>query len=160
MNQEEIELQLWEYIDGRCDEAAASRFARLIAEDIVWKEKYNELMAINAGIADSLELEQPSMRFTKNVMEAVAHTHMAPATKKYINPYIIRGIAAVFIIMLVTFLGIALAEANWHTNSSGIFAKLSDYKIEYGRYINIFIAVNIVLGLVLADKVFRRNRIA
>ena len=38
------------------------------------------------------ELEAPSMRFTVNVMDEIAHYQIAPATKSYINKNIIRGI--------------------------------------------------------------------
>ncbi len=97
---EEIEMILWEYMDGTCRPADMQRISILVERDELWKQKYTELSAFQKSIADSLQLEQPSMRFTKNVMDAVATVKIAPATKQYINKSIIRGIAAFFILTI------------------------------------------------------------
>src|ERR1700728_4810420 len=97
---EEIEMQIWEFIDNACSQADQERISMLIVQDISWREKFNELNAFHSGTSQSLELEHPSMRFTKNVMDAVAVAHIAPATKKYVNISIIRGIAAFFILTI------------------------------------------------------------
>ena len=162
MKQEEIEMQLWEYIDGICNEADRQRISLHMAEDAAWKEKFEELSAFNSSITDNLELEQPSLRFTKNVMEAVAATRIAPATKKYINPAIIRGIAAFFIIIITAIMGYAFATAKWSTGTS-LFTDFPLKKIDLSSllnsaYINIFIMVNIVLGLVLLDSILSKKR--
>ena len=159
---EEIEIQLWEYIDGSCNIIDHQRISILIEQDAVWKEKYAELLAFNADISKSLELEQPAMRFTQNVMDAVASQHIAPATKKYINIAIIRGIAAFFIIMLATVFGYALATS--HSSGTSILPKLNLDNLNLNRYINsstmmLFVAVNIVVGLVFLDTMLRRKRV-
>lgn len=160
---EEIDIQLWEYIDGSCNSIDRQRISILIEQDAVWKEKYAELLAFNADISNSLELEQPSMRFTRNVMDAVAAQHIAPATKQYINKGIIRGIAAFFIIMLTTVFGYALATAHGGAETS-FFPKLNLNNLNLNHYINsstmmLFIAVNIVIGLVFLDTMLRRKRV-
>ena len=82
---EEIEMMLWEYMDGTCSQADMQRISILVERDETWKAKYAELSAFNADLANGLHLEQPSLRFSKNVMEAVATVKIAPATKMYIN---------------------------------------------------------------------------
>ena len=159
---EEIEIQLWEYIDGSCNSNDKQRIAVLIEQDPVWKVKYAELAAFNAGISNSLELEQPSMRFTQNVMDAVAAQHIAPATKQYINKGIIRGIAAFFIIMLTTVFGYALATSHGGAETS-FLPQLNLNNLNLNHYINsstmmLFIAVNIVIGLVFLDTMLLRKR--
>ena len=159
---EEIDIRLWEYIDGSCNSNDHERISILIEQDAMWKEKYAELLALNADISNSLELEQPSMRFAQNVMDAVASQQIAPATKKYINKTIIRGIAAFFIIMLATVFCYALATSQGGAETS-ILPKLNFSSLSLSRYINsstmmLFIAVNIVIGLVFLDTMLRRKR--
>jgi len=158
---EEIEIQLWEYIDGSCNSIDRQRISMLIEQDTVWKDKYAELLAFNADISKSMELEQPSMRFTQNIMDAVATQHIAPATKKYINKTIIRGIAAFFITILATVFGYALATA--HGSGTSFLPKLNLNNLNLGRYVNsttmmLFVAVNIVVGLVFLDTMLRTKK--
>lgn len=162
---EEIEMLLWEYVDGTCNEADRQRISILIAGDAAWKRKYEELSALHAGIADHLQLEQPSMRFTKNVMEAVAATHIAPATKQYINKSIIRGIAAFFIIGITALLGYAFATADWSVSSTStiVMPKMNLSQFHIDKYLNsstfsAIIAINVLLALVLLDSYLRRKR--
>ena len=160
---EEIESQIWEFIDGTCNEADKLRISTLVATDAVWIQMYNELGILHAMIPEHLETEQPSMRFTQNVMEAVATQQIAPATKKYINKSIIRGIAAVFMIMLTAIFGYALATAHNDTSTTNLLPKLNLNNLNLNRFINsntmmLFIAVNIVIGLVFLDTMLRRKR--
>ena len=157
---EEITIQLWDYIDGNCNDAEATRIAALIEKDAAWQQTYMQLSGLNASIVDSLSLEQPSMRFTKNVMEAVATTQIAPATKKYINTNIIRSIAAFFIITITFMIGYAMVNADWstpaivpvntpHIDVSGIFNT---------SFFNTMMAINTVLALVLLDFLLKRKQ--
>src|SRR5277367_1178222 len=95
----EMEKLIWEYIDGQCDASGKSIISRNIAEDPIWRSKYIELMSIHEMLQKE-DLEMPSMRFTKNIMEEIVHFHVAPATKNYINKNVIRGIMAFFLVMI------------------------------------------------------------
>jgi hypothetical protein len=161
---EEIEMQVWEYIDGICTEAERERIAGLIANDELWSSKYNELVALNEEIASNLEMEQPSMRFTKNVMEMVADVKIAPAAKQYINYGIIKGIAAFFIITITGFLGYALLNEKWGSAGTTYnFNALNLNKLQLpslfnSGVFNLIIALNIILALVFADMILRRKK--
>lgn len=161
--EQEIEMRLWEYIDGICSETEGQRIALLIKEDVAWAEKYTALIAFNAELAGSLELDQPSMRFTKNVMEAVAATHIAPATKKYINPFIIMGIAAFFILIIAAVIGYVIATADYTSKAGSLlsglkYPNLGISDLFSGTFVKVFVMVNIVLALMLADGVLRRKQ--
>ncbi len=160
---EEIEMQLWEYVDGTCSEADRQRIALLIEQDATWRQLYDEVCALQAGIAGSLHIEHPSMRFSKNVMEAVAATHIAPATTRYINKGIIRGIAAFFIIAIIAFGAYAMSMVSW-TDAS--FTAIPTIKLPTvdisglftSTAFNCFMAVNVAVGLVLLDGYLRRKK--
>ena len=64
---QEMEKLIWEYIDGLSNESDKTIITKHLAEDSVWRSKYNELMSIHE-ILQKEELEMPSLRFTKNVM--------------------------------------------------------------------------------------------
>src|ERR1700712_3520498 len=96
---QEMEKLIWDYIDGHLNPAEREKITRHLADDPDWQIKYNELKSIHV-LLQKEELEMPSLRFTKNVMEEIAQYHVAPATKNYINKNVIRGITAFFLIMI------------------------------------------------------------
>ena len=101
---EAIEMQLWSYIDGDCNAAEKQRMAELISADPVWKQKYAELLAVHEGL-QQMEAEHTSMRFSKNVMEAISHVKVAKATSSYINPWVIRGVISFSVAHIVCLIG-------------------------------------------------------
>ena len=158
---EEIELQLWEYIDGTCTGADKERIALFIANDAVWREKFDTLTALHIDIEEMMEIKQPSMRFTKNVMEAVSRAHIAQPTKTYINRSIIRGIAAFFIAAITIMLTYTFTTTRWSSHESAIssswgLSRLGGFMSS--PVINVVIAINVVLLLVLVDTLLRRKR--
>jgi hypothetical protein len=163
-NTEEIEMLLWDYIDGGCDATERERISRLIAENTMWQQKYDEIIGFNNSIAAHAALEQPSMRFAKNVMDIVATTKVAPATGKFINYNIVKGIAAAFFIVIGGLLTFALCNVNWHSNNQyqsnnfSVKVNLPLDQLSSPTVINTMIAISIVLGLLLADNLLRKRQ--
>ena len=95
-------------------------------------------------------------------MEDIAKMHIAPATKSYINKRIIWGIGLFFMTMLVAILIYGFSQMDWNTGeSSAITDKLS--KIDYTKFfnntwVNAFMMINVLLGLVLLDNYFSNKR--
>ena len=153
----DIEVKLWEYIDGLVEPAEKSAIEKLIEENMEWRAKYHELLDLHQSI-DLVELEAPSMRFTKDVMEEIARHHIAPATKEYINKKIIWGIAAFFITVIVSFVIYGISQIDWTAGSpdgnlGGIDLTQVDYsKMFNNTFVNVFMMLNIVLGLMLFDR--------
>jgi len=162
MNQQQhIEEQLWSYIDGFSSEEERSAIEKLLQNNVEWKNKYHELLDAHQLIK-SAELEQPSMRFTKNVMEQIAKYQIAPATKTYINKKIIWSIGAFFITMIVGFLIYGFGQINWNVSGDTKLpidlSKIDYSKIFKNSYVNIFMMINVLLGLVLLDRVLANRR--
>jgi hypothetical protein len=159
--QQNFEKQLWDYIDGLSSHEERTSIEKLLQSNIEWKNKYHELLELQQLLRSS-ELEQPSMRFTKNVMEEIAKFHIAPATKNYINNRIIWGIGAFFITLIVGFLIYGFAQMDWNfqDDSKPIvdFSKVNYGKIFNNNLVNVFMMVNVVLGLVLLDRVLANKR--
>ena len=162
-NRNDMEPRLWEYIDGFCDAAERSVIEKLIEEQAEWKAKYAELLQVHQSI-DMMELEAPSMRFTKNVMEEIARLQIAPAAKQYINSKIIWGIGAFFITVIVGFLLYGFAQIDWTTASDpGSIVGVDLTEVDYSKmfnntFVNAFMMLNMILGLMLFDRYLNNQK--
>ncbi len=159
--QRNMEERLWDYIDGVSSLEEKNLVGKLLATDAVWKSKYQELLQVNE-LLQSSELESPSMRFSKNVMEEIAKLHIAPATKTYINKKIIWGISFFFIALIVGFLIYGFAQMQWTIGQDNSLVKnLNKFdfsKIFSNPWVNAFMMVNVVLGLLLLDNYLGKKR--
>lgn len=163
-NLEEMEVKLWEYIDGFSSDAEQSAIEKLVAENAEWKAKYHELLEVHQSLRLA-ELEEPSLRFTKNVMEEIAKYHIAPATKTYINSKIVGSIGIFFVTMVVGFLVYGFAQVDWTAagdskSAFGVDLTRVDYsKMFNNTLMNVVMMLNVVLGLILLDRYLaNRNR--
>ncbi len=158
-----MELQIWEFIDGTASPDEMTRIEKLIATQEEWKAKYHELLETQQWLK-SVELEEPSMRFTKNVMEGIAKHHIAPAAGNYINKKIIWGIAAFFITLIVAFTVYAIAQIDWSATSTtelpgqAQLEKIDLSKVFNNTFVNIFMMANAILGLMLLDRYLANQR--
>jgi hypothetical protein len=163
---ENIEDRLWDYIDGAGSAEQRLFIEQLIASSAEWKAKYQELLELQDLLSHRLELDEPSMRFAQNIMEAISKHHIAPAAKSYINKRIIWGIAGFFICTIIGFLIAAFAQVNWtagSTTDTSFVNNINLDKVEFSgifnkTYTTIFMMVNVVLGLVVLDMYLGRQR--
>ncbi|MBC7905041.1 MAG: hypothetical protein H7Y27_16555 [Gemmatimonadaceae bacterium] len=159
-----IEERIWDYIDGLSSAEEKGFVEQLIATQEEWRSKYHELLDVHQLMGSSIELDAPSMRFGQNVMEEIARHQIAPATKTYINKKIIYGFAAFFITMIVGLFIYGLSQAPWTVSgNSNILSDFSLEKIQWNKffnntYMNIFIMVNVILGLMLLDSYLTRKK--
>jgi hypothetical protein len=168
-----MEERLWDYIDGLSSPAERSALEMLIAENVEWQRKYKELVNVHQLMVGS-ELEEPSMRFTRNVMEEIARHQVAPATTTYINKNIIRGIGAFFLSLITGLLVYLFATLKWsslggsHRSGSpevklpSVDLKALD-KVDLGKLsgnlpITLFMLITVIMGLVLLDLYLRRKK--
>lgn len=163
MNTEQaMEDRLWDYIDGLGSPAERLAIDVLIAANQEWLRKYQELLAVNQLMIDS-ELDEPPMRFSKNVMEEIARYQVAPATKNYINKNIVRGIGAFFLTLIAGLVVYIFGQFKWSGNSSSHLVpsyNLNLEKFNWGKlfnssYVTVFMLIAVVLGLILLDMYLR-----
>jgi len=156
-----IEERLWNYIDGTATADERSVIEKLVQENAEWKAKYHELLEVHTLIQSS-DLEEPSMRFSKNVMEEIAKLHIAPATKTYINNKIIWGLGIFFIVMIVGFLVYGFGQVDWNAPGNSTITdnlnKINLSKFFNNTYMNVLMMINIVLGLFLLDRYLANKR--
>jgi hypothetical protein len=149
-----MEVRLWAYIDGLSEEAPV--IEKLLAENAEWRARHAELLEV-AQLVKSIDLEEPSLRFTRNVMEEIGRLQIAPATKEYINARIIWGIAAFFFTVIAGFLVYGISQIDWSTGSGNSAVGVDLTGVDYGKmfnntFVNLFMMINVVLGLMLLDR--------
>ena len=155
------EERLWDYIDGLASPQEKTVMDQLLESDAEWKAKYHELLEVQQ-LLQSSELEAPSMRFTKNVMEEIAKLQIAPAAKNYINKRVIWGIGAFFITLIVGFLVYGFAQVDWMAQGDSKlpvdFNKVDLSKMFNNDWVNAFMMINVILGLFLLDRFLANKR--
>lgn len=159
--QHNMEERLWNFIDGTIAANDRPVVEKLLETDAAWKAKYHELLEVNKLIKSS-ELDGPSMRFTKNVMEEIAKLHIAPATKTYINKKIIWSIGFFFIALFMSFFVYGIAQSG-SESGNGDFVLKNLNKVDFSKFfsntvVNVFMMINVVLGLFLLDNYLSNKR--
>lgn len=158
-----MEERLWEYIDGFIDFSERQAIEKLISENAEWKTRYHQLLEIHEAM-NLEELDHPSLRFSKNVMEEIAKHSIAPAAKTYINNKIIWAISIFFITLFFGFLIYGLVQIDWSVpdNSKKTWSidlnKIDYNKIFNNNFVTIFMMLNIVLGLLLLDSYLNKKK--
>jgi hypothetical protein len=163
--EQEMEKQIWEFIDGRCSDAESIFIKHQLLENPVWSDKYNELMRMHEMLQKE-DLEVPSLRFTKNVMEEISRPPVTAAAKIYINKHVTRGIFAFFLVMIGGLLIYFVGQMHWSSQPTGTLLpafsenanKLNWGKMLTGTYVNIFIGISAMLGLILLDKYLQTKK--
>lgn len=155
-----IEQQLWDYIDGNLGATEVRAIEEKIHSDAEVKLQYEAFLSLNLAF-DKIELDEPSMSFTRNVMESVALEPAPVAMKTKVNTNIIYGIGGFFIMSLVALFGYALFNAD---------IKFSDLDFKINANFNLnkymtptmlysFLFADLVLGLVFLDYLLRKKTV-
>ncbi|MEP7107857.1 MAG: hypothetical protein ABI760_07740 [Ferruginibacter sp.] len=162
MNEDQnIETQIWNYMDGTISVEEKALIEGLLLNNAKWQKVYSEILQLQILMKNDIELDEPYMSFTKNIMEEIAALQITPATKTYINKRIINGIAAFFMILIGGLLIYGFTQVDWTANgnvlSSFNLPKLDQTKYFTSQFMNTFLMINVVLGLILLDRFLAKN---
>jgi len=153
-----IEQQLWDYIDGNLNETQRKNIEEKIETDVSVKLQYEELLSLNIAFSE-MELDEPSMSFTRNVMENVALQPAPVSLKTKVDSRIIFSISAFFVLSILAILGYILYNTTFSMpDFSKYFAiNINVDKILTPTSIYIFFGIDLVLGLIFMDYIFRKR---
>ena len=162
-NLKNMEERLWEFIDGLSTPDEKTEIRRLLETNPVWQKAYSSMMDMNTLFRET-SLEEPSMRFSKNVMEEIAKHKIAPATKSYVNKKIIYGIGGFFMILIGGMLAYLFTQIDYaQPGTISVPESLPNINFEWSDYVNsttlnIFLMIDAVLGLMLLDKYLNKKK--
>ena len=155
----EIEEQLWDYIDGNCTAVESEEIKAKIATNLQYSKIYKELIAVHKELGQ-LDFEEPSMSFTRNVMEKVELELPPVALKTKVDQRIVYFIASFFVLSILGIFGYAISKSN--LNFTFELPKI-DFTLGLTKVFNpitlqIFIIVDVFLGLVYLDSFLRKRK--
>ena len=153
-----IEQQLWDYIDGNLDATQTSAIEEKINSDAAIKFQYTELLNFNSAL-NHLEIDEPSMSFTRRVMDNIVLERAPITLKTKVNTNIIYGIGGFFLCSLTGLFGYVLYHSNI-TLPEFNFGKI--LVLRFDQYLTpttlyAFLFADLVIGLVYLDYFFRKR---
>ena len=153
----EKDTRLWDYIDGSSGPEEKAAIRELIRTDSDWQLRYQELLDMDQELR-SITAEQPSMRFSKNVMEAIAGNNKIPAITSYVNKWVLRSGAGILVAMfLVAIVTIFKSPASQSAHSGELFNNLHPYLNKVPSLWYYFTIANMIGLLVLLDAMLRNK---
>ncbi len=149
------EEQLWNYIDGFCSQEEQTEIEKKLAEDQSLRGLYEQLLMVNQQLNAHLEIDEPSMSFTRNVMEQVKGEIAPAAIKSKVDHRIIYAIGGFFMVLLLATIvyAFAIATPDFTINTT---------TLRFGRVINptvlwAVLFANAVLLLIYLDGYLRKG---
>lgn len=97
MNHEEL---LWKYLDGECSPEETGAVEKLLAEDPEFKREWARRHKLHKQLQQQ-ELEQPSLRFARNVMDRLPELYHKLDIRPLISPLwqkVLGGLAGAFLL--------------------------------------------------------------
>ncbi len=157
-----IEEQLWNYIDGTSSPEEQKAISLLIEQDEVYRKKYKELLLLNAEFS-AIELDEPPMAFTYNVMESIRNEHAQAPLKARIDKRIVNGIGLFFVLTISAILIYVLANVQWSAGLSGK-TTLNFTMPHIAQYLTNplmqgFLFFDVILALYTFDSYLRRKNL-
>ncbi|KQM78267.1 hypothetical protein ASE74_14635 [Pedobacter sp. Leaf216] len=153
-----IEQQLWDYIDGNLDESAKKAIEEKIESDAEIKSQYEDLVKLNLSF-ESMDLDEPSLSFTRNVMESVALVPAPVAMKTQVDKKIIYSIVGFFVISLLALFGYVLYISNLSMPKFSFNVNLNFNVDQYitPTVLYSFLFFDLVIGLIFLDQFLRKK---
>jgi len=159
-----VEQHVWEYLDGTCSEQDHKKIEHLIENDPVYKAAYAELQVLHLDLSQ-IDLEEPSMSFTRNVMEKVAAAPAPGSIRSLVDKRIIYSIAAFFALSMMMMLVFALSQIDWSQPASSVLPEYEIPKVNYlsfmdGTFFRMFLFADLILGLYFLDSIMRKRMLS
>lgn len=153
-----MEEQLWNYIDGNCDASEKAAIEAKLMVDLHYQKLYQELLLVHQEL-NAIDLDEPSLSFTRNVMEQVKLEPRPVTLKTKIDTRIIYGIGAFFVLSILGIFGyaVAISQVNFSFEFPKINFAYDSAKFFNPTFLSLFVLVDVGLALVYLDRYLRRR---
>lgn len=157
-----LEERIWQWLDGTCTAMEAEKIQLLVQTHPSWKKSLDEIVALKNLVSEPTALLQPSLRFTKNVMEQISL--LPTISKNYLNHRLINGIALLFGLLILGIIGYAISIINWNNDPSA--AQLPSMKglsipiftlntLDEQAIVNVALCIVLCLFMLFIDRFLR-----
>ncbi|MES2446987.1 MAG: hypothetical protein V4546_07380 [Bacteroidota bacterium] len=153
-----IEEQLWNYIDGNCTAEERNQIEAEFLANEHYQKIYQELLAVNAAL-NHLEFEEPSMSFSRNVMEQINLEIKPIALKTKVDNRIVYSIMAFFLVSMLGIVGYVISQSDFSLSASlsKINFQFDTEKLITPTFFKVFLMVDVVLILLFIDNYLRKG---
>lgn len=156
-----IEQRVWDFLDGISNDQEKELVRYLVENDGEYRRVYEELRSFNTLIYTA-EMDEPSMSFTKNVINRIDSEPDPSSIRTLIDKRIIYGITAFFLLAISTLLGFLFYQIDWPQTSalgtSGYrFFPVETPELSSSIMVYIFFFSDIIIGLYFLDYFFRNR---
>ncbi|MDP3467400.1 MAG: hypothetical protein Q8S11_03635 [Daejeonella sp.] len=156
-----IEQRIWDYLDGTGTLQERELTEQLIKSNPLYRQVYDECKSFN-NLLSAADQDEPSVGFTRNVMERINLEPVPASFKSLIDKRIIFGIAAFFLFTITALLGVLFYQIDWSQTGGFEMPEFTMPAIDSAKYlkstyINIFFFVDIIIGLYLFDGFLRKR---
>jgi hypothetical protein len=160
-----IEERIQSYMDGLCNEAERIEIAENIKSIPAWRDTYTSLHEIHILLQQDIEPMEPSMRFSKNVMDEIAGLKIARPIQQFINPWIFRITAGILGVFLLAIVGYAFSLTDFSSGISDSNLPIPSIQmptVNWTSYLGqgttmMLFMICTILGLYLADKLLSKK---
>ena len=94
------ETLLWKYIDGECSAEEQQQVEHMLDRDERLRQSFDLMQRMHEKLSEQSP-DQPSMRFTKNLMEQLPQLYTSPSRQPLMSPAWIYGITAVLVLAAI-----------------------------------------------------------
>jgi len=154
------EEQLWNYIDGFCSAKEKAEIETMLMKDEQFHQLYVDLLEVNQQLSVNVEVDEPSMSFTRNVMEHVQREIAPVKLKTKVDHRVVYAIGGFFALTLVSILVYAFATAAPDFTMKKVATFNLENKFESlldPAVIGAFLFLNAILLLIYLDSYLRRG---
>lgn len=156
-----IEQRIWDYLDGTDTAEQRELTGQLIKSDPLYRQVYDECKSFNS-LVSAIDQEEPSMGFSRNVMERINLEPVHASFKSLIDRRIIFGIAGFFLFTITVLLVVLFYQIDWTQTTGFKTPEFTMPAIDTAKYLNstyfiIFFFVDIIIGLYLFDGFLRKR---
>lgn len=160
-----MEERIQAYIDHEFDEAERLLIEQKMDTDKNWSEHYHAVLAVHELLSTGLEPMEPSMRFTKNVMEDIAGLEIAKPIRLRQNPWIFRIAGGILASILLAIVGYSVSLMDFSPGSSESKLPIPSMQVpevNWAGYLGqgttlLLFMICTILGLFLADKLLAKK---
>jgi hypothetical protein len=151
-----LEEQIWNFIDGNLSEAESQKIQYLINSDQEVERMYKNFLSFNV-LTYNMDLEEPSMSFTRNVMDDVATIPAPVLLKTKVDNRVIYGIAAFFGIALIAVFVFAIYKSSGEKSSLQFDFSINTDFFENKILLSTFLAADLIIAMLFIDGVVRKR---
>lgn len=137
------EVKMWEILDNEASAEDIEAHKYALQHDAAYRAAFEQLADMHTDLTQ-LQIENPSMRFTQNVMEAICPQIQVANPKRDFAPWVLLGFS-----ILTLCLGIFLVSKAEIETPTTVLKMNTWFNFEVGSLLMLF---NLALALLILDR--------